>query len=161
MTKNKLVQWRGRIFRYAPLILWISIILSASSDQASMSQTSRFIGPLLQFIFPGASADTIYLYHHYIRKLGHFTAYFTLAFWVFRAFSGSSRNILKKYWFVCSIGLVALVASTDEFRQSFFASREGSIYDVLLDISGGLTFLLPALIYRKLRDRNNTLSHKY
>ena len=160
MTDNKLQLWRGRIFRYAPLILWISIILLASSNQASMSQTSRFIGPFLQFLFPTASADTIYLYHHYIRKLGHFSAYFILAFWAFRVFSGSSIQLLKKYWFVFSLGLVALVASTDEFRQSFFASREGSIYDILLDISGGLTFLLIIVVYQKFRNRNNELSQK-
>ena len=160
MTDNKLQLWRGRIFRYAPLILWISIILLASSNQASMSQTSRFIGPFLQFLFPTASADTIYLYHHYIRKLGHFSAYFILAFWAFRVFSGSSIQLLKKYWFVFSLGLVALVASTDVFRQSFFASREGSIYDILLDISGGLTFLLIIVVYQKFRNRNNELSQK-
>ena len=160
MTERNLQLWRRRIFRYAPLILWIILILSASSNQASMSQTSKFIGPFLQFLFPTASADTIYLYHHYIRKLGHFTAYFILAFWAFRVFSGSSIIILKKYWFGFSLGLVALVASTDEFRQSFFALREGSIYDVLLDISGGLTFLLIIVVYQKFRNRNNELSQK-
>lgn len=154
MAKNILKKpvWRGRIFRYAPLILWICLILFASSAQASMSQTSRFIGPLLHFLFPNASEETIYLYHHYIRKLAHLTEYALLAFWAFRAFSFSSGNFFRKYWFFLSIGLVALVSSTDELHQSFVASREGSIYDVLLDITGGLIFLVPVLIYKRLRN---------
>ena len=155
MTENslQLSNWRGRFFRYAPLILWIGIILFASGGQASMAKTSRFLGPLLEFLFPTASPETIYTYNHYIRKFAHLSVYFVLAFWAFRAFSKSSVSLFKQNWFVVSLGLVALVASTDEFHQSFNPSRGGSVYDVLLDIFGALLFLLIPLTYPKFKNR--------
>ena len=40
-----------------------------------MSQTSRFIRPLIEFFFPGASPETILLIHAFIRKSAHFIEY--------------------------------------------------------------------------------------
>ncbi len=149
--------WRGRIFRYAPLILWIGIILFASSGQASMSKTSRFIGPFLDFLFPSVSEETKYLLHHYIRKLAHLWIYFVLALWAYRVFANSSVRILSKHWFLSSIVLVALIAAIDEVHQSFDASRAGSAWDVLLDVCGGAAFLLIAHLYRKWQNRFNKI----
>ncbi len=47
-------KWRERIIRYAPLILWIGLIMLLSTGQASMSNTSHFIRPVLEFFFPNA-----------------------------------------------------------------------------------------------------------
>lgn len=138
---------RGRILRYAPLILWIGVILFLSSGQASMSQTSRFVRPLLNFLFPGAPEETLIVYHAYIRKMAHFAEYGILAFWAARAFAGSAQNLLRKYWFVFSFLLVVVIATIDETNQSFLASRTGSIYDVLLDAAGGLTMIFVLALY--------------
>lgn len=107
-----------------------------------MPQTSRFIRPLLEFLFPASSEETLIVYHAYIRKLAHLTEYAILAFWASRAFSHSSIDFLRKFWFVFSFLLVVIVASIDETNQSFLASRTGSVYDVLLDVCGGLAMIL-------------------
>jgi len=104
---------RGRIIRYAPLVLWIGVILFLSSSQASMSNTSRFIRPLLEFLFPSASEETLILYHGYIRKLAHLTEYAGLAFWAFRAFSNSNLKNLRRFWFIFAFLLVILIALID------------------------------------------------
>ena len=145
---------RERFFRYAPLILWIGVILFFSSGQASMSQTSRFLRPVLEFLFPNTPEEILTVYHGYIRKSAHFVEYAVLAFWAARAFWGSSAKILQKYWFVSSLLAVALVASIDETNQSFLASRTGSVDDVLLDISGGLSMLLLYALIRNKRRKN-------
>jgi len=139
---------RGRIIRYAPLVLWIGVILFLSTSQASMSNTSRFIRPLLEFLFPSASEETLIVYHGFIRKLAHLSEYAILAFFAVRSFSSSSVNFLQKYWFIVSLALVFLVASLDEYNQSFNSLRTGSIYDVLLDASGGLLMLIILILYR-------------
>ena len=139
---------RGRIIRYAPLILWISVILFLSTSQASMSNTSRFIRPLLEFLFPGASEETLILYHGFIRKLAHLTEYAGLAFWAFWAFSNSNLKNLRRLWFVFAFLLVLLIALIDETNQSRLTSRTGSIYDVLLDVLGGLIMLISLILYR-------------
>ena len=87
---------RGRISRYAPLILWIGIVLFASTGNASMAQTSRFIRPLLEFLFPNTPAETLQIYHAYIRKSAHFIEYAILAFWTARAFADLYKTLSAK-----------------------------------------------------------------
>jgi len=145
LQKNK---WRGRIIRYAPLILWIGVIMFLSSGQASMSNTSRFIRPLLVFLFPDAPEETLNIYHSYIRKLAHVAVYSILAFWAYRAFFNSSRKFLREFWYIFAGLLVLLVASIDEMNQSYLASRTGSISDVLLDAAGGLLMIIVLRVWR-------------
>ncbi len=137
--------WRGRVLRYAPLFLWIGLIFFLSGGQAAMSETSRFIRPLLMFLFPNTPEATLIIYHGYIRKFAHFAEYAALAFFAFRAFSLSSIEFLQKYRFIVSFILVLSIAALDEFNQSFSAARTGSFQDVLLDAFGGLTML--AILY--------------
>ena len=146
--------WRGRFFRYAPFMLWIGVIFYLSSGNASMSNTSRFIRPLLEFLFPNTPEETLIVYHSYIRKLAHPTVYAILAFFAARAFSGSLNKILQKRWFVVSLLTVFIVASLDELNQSFIASRTGNFRDILLDTAGGLVMLTVIYFYKKRKSRS-------
>jgi VanZ family protein len=154
-NENKNSIRRGRIFRYAPLILWIGVIFFLSSGQGAMSNTSRFIRPLLEFLFPGASEETLFIYHGIIRKLAHPSVYAVLAYFAYRAFYYSTQNHLQKYWFPVSLLLVFTVASLDELNQSFLASRTGSPYDILLDTIGGLVMLTILFFINRRRNNNN------
>jgi VanZ family protein len=140
---------RERFFRYAPLILWISVVLFASTTTGSMSNTSLIIRPILIFLFPNAPEEIINLYHNFIRKTAHFTEYAGLAFFAARAFSTSSVKSLQRYWFVFAFISVFLIASIDETNQSFNPTRTGSIYDVLLDCSSGLTMIVIFYLVKK------------
>ena len=146
-------KWRGRMIRYAPLLLWLAVIFINSSTVGATNNTSRVIRPLLEWLFPNASALTLDIYHGYIRKLAHFTEYAVLAFFAARAFWHSSQTILRKFWFVWAFLFVALTASADEYNQSFNAARTGSIYDVLIDVAGGL-FALAVFYIVKRRARS-------
>ncbi len=143
--------WHGRIYRYAPLFLWIGVIFIASTTQGAMSNTSRFIRPLLVFLFPNSPEETLIVYHGYIRKLAHLFEYAILAFWASRAFSTSSVKFLQRYWFIISLALVFLIALIDEYNQSFNTLRTGSFYDVWLDVSGGLLMIIVLSVWRVLR----------
>jgi len=133
---------RERIIRYAPLLLWIGVILFASTSQASMSNTSRFIRPFLDFFFPNTPEETLVVYQGFVRKIAHLCEYTILALLAARAFSSSSVNFLQRFWFAASLALVFFIASLDEYNQSFNSLRTGSIYDVLLDVSGGLLMII-------------------
>lgn len=148
--------WHGRFFRYVPLILCVGLILFASTTQASMSNTSRFIRPLLEFIFPETPESTLIVYHGYIRKFAHFAEYAVLGFFASRAFWLSGKDILQRYWYLAALFLVILVASIDEINQSFNPTRSGSIYDVLLDGFGGLAMIifLRVISYRNKETKN-------
>ena len=148
MNKTKNL-WRVRIIRYAPLILWVSVIFFASSTAGASKNTSLFVRPFLIWLFPEAPAATLDIYHGYVRKFAHFTEYGVLAFFASRAFRGSSITIFRKFWFVWAFLMVALVASTDEYNQSFNPLRTGSFYDTLIDASGGLTMILLLALYKR------------
>ncbi len=140
-TRGNLI-WRGRIFRYAPIFLWIGVIFFLSGSSGSMSETSRFIGPMLKFLFPGISRDTLLIVHGFVRKSAHFIEYAILAFFAVRALSRSSFEIIRKYRYLLPICLVAMVAAADEFNQSLDISRTGSIWDSALDIFGGFMMVV-------------------
>jgi VanZ family protein len=145
----------GRFFRYAPLILWIGVILFVSTSFGAMSNTSRVIRPLLYFLFPLASEETITIYHGFIRKLAHLTEYSILAFWASRAFWSSTKILLQKYWYLFSFLTVLLIASIDEYNQSFDSLRTGTIYDVLLDALGSAMMISILFVYKKfVTDKN-------
>jgi VanZ family protein len=145
--------WRGPVLRYAPVLVWVGIIFLLSSPEGSMQQTSRFLRPLLQFIFPAADEATLQIYHGYIRKSAHVTEYAILAILAARAFS-AAKPLLRSFWFVWAIGLVISVASLDEFNQSFEPSRTSTPWDVALDVAGGvlgavLFFAIRGLLERR------------
>lgn len=141
--------WRGRFGRYAPLIFWIIVIFIASSNMGSMSNTSRIISPLLEFLFPNISEIQLTAIHGYTRKAAHLAFYFILGALAARAFSTSLKDSLQRNWLAISFTLVVAVASLDELNQSFLASRTGSIGDVLIDVCGGSTaFLIWSLMIK-------------
>lgn len=153
MINSESNKWRGRFIRYAPLFLWICVILIASSTTGAMSNTSRIIRPLLIWLFPNTPEEIITIYHGYIRKSAHFIEYGILAFWALRAFAGSSVQFLRKHRYLVSFIIVIFIASIDEYNQSFNSLRTSSINDVWLDCSGGLTVIFAFVIFRLLKNK--------
>ncbi|HYO91340.1 MAG TPA: VanZ family protein [Pyrinomonadaceae bacterium] len=141
--------WRRRLWRYGPLLLWMAFIWFASTGEFSAANTSRILRPLLVWLFPNISAGEIAHAHFLVRKAAHFIEYAFLAFLAARAFAASSRRVLREGWFFISLSLVVAYALIDEYHQSFVATRTASIYDSLLDMSGGLSALLLYTLWRK------------
>lgn len=151
----------ARIRRYGPLVVWMAFIFFASTGEFSASNTSRIIGPLLRWLFPGISEEQLTLAHSITRKVAHFAEYAILAWLAARAFTTSSRQALRRQWFLISLLLVIIYSLLDEYHQSFVPSRTGSIYDSLIDISGGLVALLLYALWRrrtKMRDERKAAS---
>ena len=128
--------------RYLPLVAWLVFISYASSDSFSAANTSRIIGPLVLWLFPNTSPDTMLIIHLVVRKIAHFTEYAILAYLAARAFRTSPRPALATRWFIAALAIVVVYALLDEYHQTFVPSRTASIYDSLLDMSGGLVTLL-------------------
>jgi VanZ family protein len=128
--------------RYVPLVVWLAFISFASSGSFSAGNTSRIIGPLILWLFPNTTQETLAVVHFITRKLAHFTEYAILGFLAARAFSTSPRPAISTRWFLISVILIVSYALLDEFHQTFVPSRTGSLYDSLIDIAGGLTALL-------------------
>ena len=135
--------------RYLPLVVWLIFISYASSDSFSADNTSRIIGPLVLWLFPNTSPEAMATIHFITRKIAHFTEYAILGFLAARAFRTYNR------WFLISAALVVVYALIDEYHQSFVPSRTASIFDGLIDMSGGLTALLIVLKRSRRFSRTN------
>ena len=133
---------RRLLTHYLPLIAWLAFISFASSGSFSAGNTSRIIGPLILWLFPNTTPETLVTVHFITRKLAHFTEYAILGFLAARAFRTSPRPAISSRWFLISATLVVTFALMDEYHQSFVPSRTGSFYDSLIDMAGGLTALL-------------------
>ena len=142
-------RWRKRLWRYGPLLLWMAFIWFASTGEFSAANTSRIIRPLLLWLFPDISPSELARAHFLVRKTAHFAEYAVLAFLAARALAASSKRALRRGWFFIALLLVIAYALLDEYHQSFVATRTASIYDSLIDISGGLTALLLYALWRK------------
>ena len=130
------------VSHYLPLLVWLAFISFASSDNFSASNTSRIIGPLILWLFPNTSPETLAVVHFIVRKIAHFTEYAILGFLAARAFRTSPRPAISNRWFVICVTLIVVYALMDEYHQSFVPSRTASVWDSLIDMAGGLTALL-------------------
>ena len=128
----------GTFLKYwLPVFIWLGVIFAGSTDIFSTEQTSRYLLPFLRWLDPQISISTIATIHFALRKLGHLTEYAVLAALLWRALR-SARNLRAKMstlfvgvWVAC-----AIIAASDEFHQSFLASRTASLHDVLTDSLG-------------------------
>jgi VanZ family protein len=146
---------RARLWRYGPLVAWACFVLFASSASFSAPNTSRIIRPLLLWLFPEISEASLASVHFLVRKAAHFTEYGVLALLAARAFRTSHRLKLRQLWWLVAFALVACVALVDEYHQSFLPSRTGTIYDSLLDMTGGATALACVAAWLALRRRKS------
>lgn len=147
-------RWRKRLWRYAPLVLWIGFIFFASTGAMSASNTSRIIAPLFRWLFPDITESQLLFVHFIVRKTAHFTEYAILALLAARAFIPSTHRFLHRRWFIAALALVATVALLDEYNQSFLLSRTGTIWDSLIDLAGGATALVCFSLWRARRRRH-------
>jgi VanZ family protein len=133
------------------MLVWLFTMYMFSTDMMSSSETSRFIVPLLTFVFPGLSPAEIQLWHGVIRKFAHITEYFILAVFVYRSMKYEHPDLLDAI--LRSIAFIVLAALMDELHQSFTPSRTASIVDVGYDCLGGVwaLWLITAYEGRRLR----------
>jgi VanZ family protein len=122
--------------RWWPAIVWAIAISGFSTGAFTSENTSRFIIPVLRFLLPHASVDTLAFLHHIIRKCAHFTEYFIFSLLVLRGFRAAEKGTRLR-WALLTVLIVAGYASLDEFHQSFVPGRTPALTDVLIDTIGG------------------------
>jgi VanZ family protein len=122
-------------------ILWLILIAIESTSMLSANNTSRILYPVLHFLF-GLDLERFDVWHFYIRKSGHVIGYGTLSFLLFRAWRATlpAMSDVKwtQRWAIIAVLGTTLVASLDEWHQSFIPSRTGTIWDVVLDTCAGI-----------------------
>ena len=127
--------------KWLPVVVWAAIILSAANDRFSDEQTAGWLERTFDMTVPR-------LLNVAIRKTGHVLAYSVLALLAWRAHRTLTVAIL----------ITVAMAVADETMQAMTATREGSPYDVVLDVCGGI--LAVALAARWRAGRGGAGSHR-
>jgi VanZ family protein len=139
--------------------LWIGLIAVESTDWLSSEHTGQFLYPIFRFLLhiDPLRFETL---HHYLRKTGHFVGYFALSALLFRAWKNTLHltrpRVWALRWSVTALSTSVLVASLDEWHQTFLPSRTGRFADVVLDSSAALTAQIVILLLLRLQRRSVT-----
>jgi len=144
------------LLRYwLPLAAWMMIIFFASSDRQSFHHSSRIIGPLLHWIFPGITAETEDQLVFICRKGAHFLEYAFLGILAWLALR--SLQPQPRPWnrsdAVKALIIVCVYAISDEIHQAYVPSRQGAAVDVLIDTAGGAAGLFLVSAVRRFSKR--------
>jgi VanZ family protein len=144
----------SRLKYWLPAIAWAILISWASTDMFSASHTSRFILPMLHWLFPHAGPETLERLHFLIRKSAHFTEYLVFSFLLLRAVRGNHRGWQIR-WALAALAIAAGYSAFDEFHQWFVPSRTASPWDSLLDTTGAATAQFVLWIWFRLQGRSH------
>lgn len=136
----------GKFLRYwLPVLVWMVLIFSASSDAKSYQHSSLFFEPLMRWLFPHLPQPQIEAIHHAFRKGCHLTEYAVLVLLLWRAIRQPVKNDPRPWLWPeagLALALVFLYAASDELHQAFVPTRTAQISDVLVDTSGAAIGLL-------------------
>lgn len=126
---------------WIPALVWLGVIAIESTASLSSENTGRFLYPIFHFLF-GFDPVRFITWHFLIRKTGHVVGYAILSMLLFRAWHATiavkNDPRWSMVWARAALGMTALVASLDEWHQTFLPSRTGTIHDVVLDTAAGL-----------------------
>ena len=133
--------------------LWLALIAIESTDLLSSSHTGSFLYSLLTSVFGRIDVAKFIYWHAIGRKIGHVLGYGILSVLLFRAWHVTLPFADQRRWSwrwaqVAVYGTV-LVASLDEWHQSYIPSRTGTWHDVMLDGCAGIAAQI--LIYLLVR----------
>jgi VanZ family protein len=133
-------------------ILWLIVIAIESSALLSAHNTGRILYPLLHFLF-GLDWERFDYWHFYMRKGGHVVGYGILSILLFRAWRATlpalSNVKWTPRWATIAVLGTAIVASLDEWHQSFIPSRTGRWQDVVLDTCAGIGAQVLVLLWSR------------
>ena len=137
---------------WAPVVIASAVIAIESTAYFGADHTSGPLRWLFERLFGRVNEASWLEIHHLIRKTGHFVGYGLVALtWLRAWWMTLPRAGFLKNAFLALLG-TALVASCDEFHQSFLPNRTSSPWDVLLDCTGAVALeLVVLLILRALR----------
>jgi VanZ family protein len=139
----------GRGFKFwlnawLPVLVAILLVAVESTPYFGSDRTSGPLRHIWEWLFGAVGDSTWHVVHVLIRKSGHFTGFGFVGLTWMRAWRMTlPRASFLRVEFLAMIG-TAMVASADEYHQSFLPNRTSSPRDVLLDCIGALVTIVVA-----------------
>jgi VanZ family protein len=149
--KNGFLYWFSAWF---PVVLGISMILLESTEMFGADHTSGPFRRIFEAIFGHVRDHSWERIHHYIRKSGHFIGYGTIGLAWLRAWWMTLQHSRFFQDAILALAGTAVIASLDEWHQTYLPNRTGTPWDVLLDCTGAITLqLVVYLVFRIARPK--------
>jgi VanZ family protein len=136
----------GWIRAWWPALIWSCVIFTASTDTFSSEHTATVLSTVLHWLIPHLSEEVFEIIHYTLRKGAHFAEYFIFYVFLFRGFRGERRG-WRLSWAASALFVAAAYSALDEIHQSFVASRTASVWDSLLDSTGGFAALVVVFLF--------------
>lgn len=149
--------YKSLVKRWWPAITWAGVIFFFSTDYFAAPHTARFLTPFLTWLFPAVTPEQTAFVHLVLRKFGHWSEYFIFAVLLMSALKGDLDRWPTRRRALWTIAVLLAYAASDEFHQSFVASRSATVTDVIIDLSGGLCGTL-WICLRQIRGRGGSIS---
>ncbi len=167
------------ILAWLPAIFWIGVIMLESTPYLGADHTGSWLAAIVSPIFGHSALKYVDFVNHIMRKTGHFTGYGILSLLLYRGWreitliqleerlkpamrTPEFLKALRRIWCARASALAILstflVASLDEFHQSFLPNRTGVFRDVLLDTTGAFFFQAVILTLSALPPRRSGTS---
>jgi low temperature requirement protein LtrA len=137
------------IYAWLPVVLGIAVIAVESTEAFGSDRTNAPLRKIFEALFGHVSYASWVLIHHYIRKTGHFLGYGLIGLAWLRAWWMTLPHSRFRHDALLALLGTAIVASCDEWHQSFLPNRTASPWDVLLDCTGGITLQLIVYIFMR------------
>jgi VanZ family protein len=141
-----------RVLDWLPAALSVLMIALESTATLSSDNTSHWLFPLWVRLFGPISPAYWNEVHHLIRKTGHFVGYGLVSLSFFYSWRQTLHRMAVQHWTlwrrasVLAVLCTLLIASLDEYHQSFIPSRTSSMFDVGIDLCGAIVFQLILLV---------------
>ena len=130
-----------------PVAVGIAVIAMESTMYFGADHTSGPLRWLFQALFGPVSDARWDIIHHYARKSGHFVGYGALGVLWLRAWRMSLPSTSFLVDSLLGVAGTALVATFDEWHQTFLPNRTGTAWDVLLDSIGASVMIGCVYLY--------------
>jgi VanZ family protein len=127
----------------------MTLIFCLSTDAGSFPHTFRLVHPILRWLFPHVSQESVRAVVLVVRKCAHLSEYAVLALLLWRAWQHTLRQNIQPWHSreaALALAVSVLYAASDEYHQSFVPSRGASLRDVLIDAVGAALGLLVAYL---------------
>lgn len=125
--------------RWLPVVIWMFLILVASTDLGSLGMSRRLLNPIFLWFDPRMTPHDLYGANIVFRKASHVIEFAILAILVWR-----TRDLLKNPWSgSCSLRLAGMVmavcaffAVSTELVQYASRNRAASPWDAAINLGG-------------------------
>lgn len=137
------------VYIWLPVAVGIAVIMVESTESFGSDHTTGPLRRIFEALFGSVPDARWEIIHHYIRKSGHFLGYGFIGLAWLRAWWFTLTHSRFRTDALLALLGTAVIASCDEWHQSFLPNRTSSVWDVLLDCTGAIVLQLIVYLYMR------------